>query len=105
MADPIDTQNVFSKTVHVQRVQQNMQNQILNEQEGFADQMRKSTDKKLKQIQKTEESEMRKTEDQQEENKQPPPESGRKHGGGAETGSEKNDRSDNVRGKVIDVEI
>ena len=105
MADPVDTQNLFSKTVHVQKLQQTQLNQAANEQEGFADQMRKTARDRESQVQGTQESQMHKTEDQQEENKQQAEARARKRTKETEKEKDQAGPADTQRGRIIDVEI
>jgi len=56
MTQPIDSQNLFSKTIEVQKMQQNLQNQSTNQTDVFAEQLKKSTDEKEVKTNETEET-------------------------------------------------
>jgi hypothetical protein len=105
MPDAIDTQNLYSKTLQVQRMQENQQNQPTNEQQVFADQMRRLAEQRLNQVQATEESRMQKVEDQKPEEKQQREEKRKKREQEeAEAKANAVKSYDQFRGKNIDVE-
>jgi hypothetical protein len=108
MPDAIDTQNLYSKTLQVQRMQEQVQQQQNNEQKLFAEQMRRQAEQRLNQVQAPEESRMEKMEDHHPEEKGERQGQPREGQGGAEdaaTGlSDKKESPDQFRGKLIDVE-
>jgi hypothetical protein len=108
MPDAIDTQNLYSKTLQVQRMQEQIQQQQSNEQKMFADQMQRLAEKRLNQAQAPEESHMEKTADHHPEEKDGRQGHRREGPSGPEdaaTGpTDKKETFDQFRGKLIDVE-
>jgi len=99
MTQPIDSQNLFSKTVEVQKMQQNLQNQSTNQTAVFAEQLKKSTDEKEVKTSETEETIMQQGGDGKERGK-------KKRKKGQSEGDDDNPESgDGTRGRVIDVKI
>lgn len=102
MTNPVDNQNVFSRTVQIQRVQQNLLNQQVNQQGEFAQQMQKNTVERQERVASTDEAAMQRAEEGQEENKEQGRKGKRKKSD--DTTDEDTTPPDPVRGHIIDFE-